>query len=287
MGVALCVGGHRLAVEGDCAERFLRSYNGAQPFITDLCEAEWTVRYGIDLEPATDGETLSEFTFSEIAARCRFSRSGDDYFYEMHESGNGSRLIAMRHRFGSAIVEATGCRNESALRFSLWFALSMLSASSRFTFVHSSVIVHKGRAVLFLGESGTGKSTHTRLWLGSIPDAHLLNDDSPVLTIEGGQPYVYGSPWSGKTPCYVARRFPLAAIVRLSQAKENSMHRLSIPGALAALQPSLPPALMQDGRYADLLIDIISDTIAVAPAYRLACLPDVAAAQLSCRTIFG
>ena len=287
MGVALCVGGHRLKVEGECAERFLRFYKGAQPFIVDCSDADWTVRYGIAFEPATDGETLNEFTFSEINADCRFRRCGDDYFYEMYDSASGSRLIAMRHRFGSDIVEATECSNESALRFSLWFALSMLSAASRLTFVHSSVIVHQGRAVLFLGESGTGKSTHTRLWLGSIPDAHLLNDDSPVLTIEGGRPYVYGSPWSGKTPCYVAQRFPLAAIVRLSQAKENRMNRLSIPGALAALQPSLPPALMQDEHYADLLIDIISDTIAVAPAYHLACLPDEEAARLSCRTIFG
>ena len=158
---------------------------------------------------------------------------------------------------------------------------------AKVTFVHSSVIVHKGGAVLFLGESGTGKSTHTRLWLKNIPDAHLLNDDSPILTIEEGRPWVYGSPWSGKTPCYVARRFPLKALVRLSQAPQNAMRRLSVPEAFAALQPSLPPALMQDERYADLLIDVVSDVISVAPAYHLSCLPDADAAQLSCKTIFG
>ena len=283
--IVLQVGGRSVAVEGDCALRFLHSYDGAQPFVVAEAEPDWHVRYGPDVAVPTQGEVLNSFVFREIDARCCFRRSGDMFYYDMRRS-DGSMLVAMSHRFGSNRVDATSCDDASALRFSLWFALSMLGAPSSFTFVHSSVIVRRGRAVLFLGESGTGKSTHTRLWLKNIPDAHLLNDDSPILTIEDGRPCVYGSPWSGKTPCYEARRFPLAAVVRLSQAPQNAMRRLSIPAAFAALQPSLPPALMQDERYADLLIGIISDTISAVPSYHLACLPDDEAARLSCKTIF-
>lgn len=286
-GVLLHLGGCTVAVEGQCATSFLRSYGGAQPFVADRGDAAWTVRYGAELPSMAGGEEVSRFSFSEIDATCIFSRSADEYRFEMHDSTDGALLVAMRHRFGSATVEGTSCTNASALRFSLWFAVSMLGAMAKVTFVHSSVIVHNGGAVLFLGESGTGKSTHTRLWLKNIPDAHLLNDDSPILTIEGGRPWVYGSPWSGKTPCYVARRFPLKALVRLSQAPQNAMRRLSVPEAFAALQPSLPPALMQDERYADLLIDVVSDVISVAPAYHLSCLPDADSALLSCKTIFG
>ena len=181
MGVALCVGGHRLKVEGECAERFLRFYKGAQPFIVDCSDADWTVRYGIAFEPATDGETLNEFTFSEINADCRFRRCGDDYFYEMYDSASGSRLIAMRHRFGSDIVEATECSNESALRFSLWFALSMLSAASRLTFVHSSVIVHQGRAVLFLGEYDISNAAAIRIFKALGPMAVRLIKENPYI----------------------------------------------------------------------------------------------------------
>lgn len=284
--VLLLLGGHLVAVEGSCATSFLDTYGGAQPFVASEGEAEWTVRYGLELPVSSDGEELSRFSFREIDATCIFIRSGDEYRYEMLNSADGSLLVAMRHRFGDNVVEATTCTNFSALRFSLWFALGMLGAGSKFTFIHSSVIVYQNKAVLFLGESGTGKSTHTRLWLKNIPDSHLLNDDSPVLTIEGGLPYVYGSPWSGKTPCYVARRFPLAAVVRLSQAPHNAMRRLAVPEAFAALQPSLPPALMQDERYADLLIDIASDTISAVPSFHLDCLPDADAARLSCTTIF-
>ena len=52
--------------------------------------------------------------------------------------------------------------------------------------LHGSCIVYKGKAVLFLGESGTGKSTHTRLWRENIAGSKLLNDDSPIVRYEEG-----------------------------------------------------------------------------------------------------
>ena len=57
--------------------------------------------------------------------------------------------------------------------------------------LHSVMVVKDGKAVLCLGESGTGKSTHTRLWRENIEGAHLLNDDSPILRVVDGTPYAY------------------------------------------------------------------------------------------------
>ena len=68
--------------------------------------------------------------------------------------------------------------------------------------IHSSVICKDQQGYAFLGKSGTGKSTHSRLWLQHIPGSELLNDDNPVIRICHGTPVIFGSPWSGKTPCY-------------------------------------------------------------------------------------
>ena len=76
--------------------------------------------------------------------------------------------------------------------------------------VHASCVSQDGRSFLFLGKSGTGKSTHARQWLETFPDCHLLNDDNPVLRIEGGRVMAYGTPWSGKTPCYKNECYPSA-----------------------------------------------------------------------------
>ena len=153
--------------------------------------------------------------------------------------------------------------------------------------VHSSVVVRDGRAVLFLGESGTGKSTHTRLWLNNLDGSWLLNDDSPFIAVEQGQAVVYGSPWSGKTPCYRPERVPVAGIVRLSQAPHNRIRRLSPVAAFGALYPSLPPAFAYDEYLTDRLCALASSVLERVPVYHLECLPDRAAAELSCRTVLG
>ena len=83
------------------------------------------------------------------------------------------------------------------------------------------------KGFLFLGKSGTGKSTHCKLWLNNFEDADLLNDDNPALRIlPDGKVYVYGTPWSGKTPCYRPLRRLAGGFLRLEQAPKNEISRL-------------------------------------------------------------
>ena len=92
-----------------------------------------------------------------------------------------------------------------------------LSTANKSTLLfHSSVVMEKGYAYMFLGKSGTGKSTHSQQWLEAIKGAMLLNDDNPVVrAYPGGRIYVYGSPWSGKTHCYKNDYGTLGGIVML------------------------------------------------------------------------
>lgn len=88
--------------------------------------------------------------------------------------------------------------------------------------LHASVVKREANGYLFMGESGTGKSTHSTLWLKNIPGTELLNDDNPVIRIdESGLLKVYGTPWSGKTPCYKKRDALVKGMVLLTQAPEN------------------------------------------------------------------
>lgn len=174
----------------------------------------------------------------------------------------------------------------SILRFGIWVMFGIVIAPLRGIAIHSSAIAYDGHTVLFLGESGTGKSTHTRLWRDNIEGAYLLNDDSPILRIVDGTPYVYGSPWSGKTPCYINKRLPLAGLVRLSQAPHNKMERVRPLLAIGALLPSCPNIFTNDEHLQDELCTTLGEVIAHSPVYRLECLPDAAAAKLSHKTLF-
>jgi hypothetical protein len=153
--------------------------------------------------------------------------------------------------------------------------------------IHSSVIVKDNGAVLCLGESGTGKSTHTRLWRENIEGARLLNDDSPIIRVVDGRAMVYGSPWSGKMHCYINKCVPIRAFMRLSQAPYNKICRLPALSAIGAILPSCPPAFAYDNRLQDAVCDTVSDVLSCTPVYHLECLPDAAAAELSYSTIFN
>lgn len=96
-----------------------------------------------------------------------------------------------------------------------------------------------------------------------------------------------GSPWSGKTPCYRNVSHPIAGIVRLSQAPQNRIRRLRPIEAIGALLPSCPPSFAHDERLEDAICRLVSQIVAQVPVYHLECLPDAAAARLSCRTVFG
>lgn len=104
-------------------------------------------------------------------------------------------------------------------------ALFALSTADKGTVLfHAAVVSHEGRGYMFLGPSGTGKSTHASLWLKYIDGTELVNDDNPVVRItDDGQATVFGSPWSGKTPCYRHVSYPLGGIVMLSQAPYNKI----------------------------------------------------------------
>ena len=68
--------------------------------------------------------------------------------------------------------------------------------------VHASLVRNNGWGYPFIAKSGTGKSTHVSMWLRYIPGSDLMNDDNPIIRIIEDKVYIYGSPWSGKTPCY-------------------------------------------------------------------------------------
>ena len=134
---------------------------------------------------------------------------------------------------------------------------------------------------MFLGESGTGKSTHSSLWLKYIKGTELVNDDNPVVRILDHQEVrVYGSPWSGKTPCYRNVDYPLGGLVDLAQAPYNNIRRLRGIEAYVALVPSIS-GMRWNEQMAQGLHDTEDLLAQLVPVWHLDCLPDEGAALLS------
>lgn len=285
------------------ADLRLRSYinlvecglRGFLPFEVEATnnDADLTLRLNseMDKEALCVGDVLSTSYVAEADADSSFARSATGYLYSIKRRVEGATETLFH------IDRATGCVETnidtrdiidvSILRFGIWVMFGVVLSENMGIAIHSSVVVSNGRCALFLGESGTGKSTHTRLWIKHIEGARLLNDDSPIVRIVDGDVRVYGSPWSGKTPCYKNESYPIAGFCRLVQAPYNAIHRLPTIMAIGAILPSCPPIFAHDEILQDMICRTVGDILRVSPVYRLECLPDEAAAQLSCKTIMG
>ena len=150
--------------------------------------------------------------------------------------------------------------------------------------IHASAVFREGLAYLFMGRSGTGKSTHSSLWIRHIPGTELLNDDNPTVRIRKGMAWAYGTPWSGKTHCYRPLAFPIGGMVRLTQAPENRFRYQEGADAFVALYPGCS-AICQDPELRSRLYDTVIRLAEAAPVGLLACRPDRDAALLCCEAL--
>ena len=146
--------------------------------------------------------------------------------------------------------------------------------------LHSSAVVVDGRAYLFTAASGTGKSTHTALYLREFGErAYILNDDKPAIRFEDGGFYAYGTPWSGKHDFSANERVPVGGICVLSRGEKNEISRIYGKAAILGIySQTLRP---QSAKYMDKVLSIIEKMIEKIPVWDLKCNMEPEAARLS------
>lgn len=250
-----------------------------------------TVRRGIEAAPELGKlvinvhDQLPYYSIYNCNGMARFTLD------ENQQTGKPSAILALSEDNKKGVIFTDNELRAFGTVFQMTTALMIMftynAAAKDVLLIHSSVIGYKGKANIFLGKSGTGKSTHSRLWLEHIPGTDLLNDDNPALGFSAdGKLLVYGTPWSGKTPCYRNICAPVNAIVRLEQAPQNSIAPETGLAAYAALMGSVS-AIRWDRSVMDHITAAIEKAAMGVKVFHLDCLPDRAAAQLCLAASFG
>lgn len=149
---------------------------------------------------------------------------------------------------------------------------------------HGSTVAVDGKAYLFIARSGTGKSTHTRLWREQFGErAVMINDDKPFLQLTPEGVVAHGSPWSGKHGLDTNIAASLQGICILERGGENKIAPIPPREALAILQKQTyrPLAAEKEQKFSELL-ERLADSV---PLWRMTCTKDPEAAQVSYRAM--
>ena len=152
--------------------------------------------------------------------------------------------------------------------------------------VHSSALIYDGGAYLFSGESGVGKSTHTRLWLKAFGDkVHIMNDDKPVVRLFDDHAVAFGTPFDGGSGIALNETYPLGAIIFIERGEENSVR---VPSNKEIIQKLyFQTARFVGMKTAEEMLINFDLLIVKTKFYVLTCNMDVSAAYTARRAIIG
>lgn len=239
---------------------------------------------GLDTEP--EGEDLGEI------------ENGDRWFH-VYKTGEHSYKALLSYTKGQVVASMKidifsgkctialaggGAEKYQSGGTMMMIAFSIFAALRRTLLMHASVTVNGGKAYLFLGRSGTGKSTHSDLWVEHIPGSRILNDDNPAVRVKDGQVEVFGTPWSGKRNYYFNRHFEVGAFVQLEQHGENLIEKLKPIKGFSYVLPS-SSTMMWDKQNFDGVVKTAEAVVKAIPVYYLKCRADREAAILCHETI--
>ncbi|MCD8282572.1 MAG: hypothetical protein LUC22_04890 [Prevotella sp.] len=200
------------------------------------------------------GRECSMLQTDPAFSSCRLALRGD----------TGMRLYGLNNAIMTAFAFATCCKDTILL--------------------HASAVRYAGHGYAFTAKSGTGKSTHVAGWLANIPGCDMINDDNPVARVIGGHAWLYGSPWSGKTPCYRNIRVPLGALVKVNRSERNYVAPSATVDSFVTLI-SGSATMKWDSTLFGYVCNSITALIQSTPIYNLYCRPDREAAIICCGTI--
>ena len=136
--------------------------------------------------------------------------------------------------------------------------------------LQSSCVVVYDWAYAFSADSGTGKSTHTQLWLKKFGErAYMLNDDKPAIRMIDGKIYACGTPWSGKFDYSTPKIVPLAGICFIERSKDNWIKECDTSKAIFNIFSQSTRRLVE--RKMDKMFGVLDEIFAKTTIYQLGC----------------
>lgn len=147
--------------------------------------------------------------------------------------------------------------------------------------LHASAVCYKEEAYLFSAPSGTGKSTHTNLWIKNFKGSFILNDDKPAIRRIKNQLWVYGTPFSGKSDLNINERYPIKGICFIVRDEKNWINKLNSKDAITYLIRETVQSKRSE--LMNTTLNMVENILQNIPIYEMGCTISDESAKLSYR----
>lgn len=223
---------------------------------------------------------IAEFTIKYEGFE-RFAKA-----FEYHGDKDADMTLGVSDKmidnFLAKAVEGTTRDEAESFLYSCQFNRAAIKYGSML--VHSSALICDGGAYLFSGDSGIGKSTHTKLWLKAFGDrVHIMNDDKPVVKLYDDHAVAFGTPFDGGSGIALNEAYPLKAIIFIERGEENSVRRPTTKEIIQKLY--FQTAHMVNAETAQKMLSNFEKLFGLTEFYILTCNTDISAAHTAYNSI--
>ncbi|GAB6960257.1 hypothetical protein JCM15754A_15920 [Prevotella aurantiaca JCM 15754] len=260
------------------------------PFSTEECDGELffqlTVYDQLSTVPKEERKRIRNFDTGNGDTIVDKLENGGYQYIIKDITGADCCLLITNKDFSDCRCALNGNYNMRSfgLNNALMLIYAFAGAYKQTLLIHASLVRNNNFGYAFIAKSGTGKSTQVSMWLRHIEGSDLMNDDNPIIRNIDNEFWIFGSPWSGKTPCYRNVKARLGAITRIDRATTNSVDKLSPIQAFASLLPSCS-SMKWDSDIYNAVCDTITKIVETTGIYTLHCLPNKEAAEVCCKAI--
>lgn len=285
-----CIGGHNISIEIDGDEKILDLLIPSFiPFKANI-EKNTPILFRLTLEkkmreiPEEDRRLIRDVDTGNGMTRVDKVKGGGYQFLVRDISGAPCALLQTSPRFEDChcVIRGSLGTKRFALNNALMLTYAFSAAFYDTLLIHASVVRHNGNAYAFTAKSGTGKSTQVANWLRYIEGCDMMNDDNPIIRIIDDKPVLFGSPWSGKTPCYRNINAHLGGIILIERCDHNYVEPLMPITAFTTLLTACS-AMKWDKDLYQMVCKTVTRFVETSQVVTLHCLPDADSAITCCK----